>query len=169
MATKNITTNAAINAGTFLAGADKDVAKITINGELIKDLGATVSADNTTIIIPGYGSLTHVGAGQVLKFTASSSFPAGDFKFVDANGATFTEVDLSSATNAVTVTASAATTKVTGGAGNDSITGAAATAEIVGGAGNDTITTSLAGSPSNVTGGTGADKFVKVRRLEIWL
>lgn len=159
--TKNIAITAAINANTFLAGPGKDLEKIKIDGVFIKDLGATVSADTTTISIPGYGSLTHTGA-QTLKFTASSSFPAGDFTFVRFDAANdFTEVDLSSATNAVTVKASEAITKVTGGAGNDSITGAAATAEIVGGAGNDTITTSLAGSPSNVTGGTGADKFVQ--------
>lgn len=157
MATKNIAMTAALSGATFAAG---DLANITIDGVVISTLGATVSADATTISIPGYGSLTHTGA-TTLKFTASSSFPAGDFTFVDFDGTDkFTEIDLSSATNAVTVLASAATTKVTGGAGNDSITGGAATATIVGGAGNDTITTSLAGG-STVTGGTGADKIVQ--------
>lgn len=154
MATKNINLGAILGAAATFADADLGV--ITINGKTLTELGGVISADKASITVTGYGVFTKTAAATA-SFTADAAL-TGDFTLVDGGVVKFTVADLSAATGAVTLTGSASTGTITGGAGNDSITTAAA-ATVVGGAGNDTITAGAFNA--TVTGGAGADKFVQ--------
>lgn len=158
-----------------------DLTSITIDlgagdGDVgIGTLGATVIND-TTISIPGYGTITKATAtGLAATFTAAAAFPTGAVTLTDgtlAGGAgpvLFTAADFSATTAAITfvggenltivggsgndtLTAGAKTTTITSGAGNDTVTSGAATTAINTGDGNDTITHNQTTNATIITG-----------------
>lgn len=144
-------------AGTGSEFAVADLTTIKIGAKTLAELGAVLSDDKKSITVAGYGVFSITGA-TAATFTADAAL-TGDYKLVDGGTVKITIGDFKAATGAVTVTGSASSTSIIGGAGNDSITTTVDSTTVVGGAGNDTIT---AGAfTATVTGGEGADKFVQ--------
>ena len=143
-----------IKIKTAIAADQTDLVNITIDGKTLAELGATING--TVITLAGYGTFD-VTTAKKLIFTAEAGLAAGEYTFVDLASNVFTKIDLSKATNAVTVTGpTVAATEIIGGSGADSLHGAVAATKIVGGAGNDTLSGIGA---SELTGGEGADTF----------
>lgn len=142
-----------------------DAGAATPIGSLTKP--ATVSAG--VITIPDYGTYT-IGTntfkadaaltgtlaltkGTIIPLVVDLSSATADLTY--SAGAEITKITGGAGSD--TITGGLAAVDITGGAGNDSITATAANASVVGGAGNDVLTASGAGD--TLTGGDGADTF----------
>lgn len=124
--------------------------------------GVKFDADyKNSVIETKHGLLTASGTASQYDFTALTG---GEFTFVDAANASVQSFDGSAATSKITFTLNSSVnsklTKVTTGAGNDTVTVTKVTDGVLDlGAGNDTV--SVTAGTASVTLGTGAD-VVKV-------
>jgi hypothetical protein len=184
-ATAGMTGNSLVLNGNLSAGWAASVTSATLNiasGTTQGDVtltggGVTAVTLNSTGASNTIGALAVPATATSLTINAATNLTTGTITggalttvtvagaaasvTLGTLAATTTTVNASGLTaGGVSVTGVAATTAITGGAGNDSITFAAVTTKVDAGTGNDTVTTGAILTTGSVDGGAGNDTLV---------